>query len=135
MLVRAGEFGRVLQQCRLDERNPILESAGGCRGVENEVADLVPKIGLVLPADDADGALKFLAVDPKLAVEGNIRQSFDKPVRRVKQVSLAGKELLAIPVGPDAIQLFAHPPARKIGSIVPRLGEQQWRSRGFFSVG
>src|SRR5262245_46625446 len=81
-----------------------------------------------MPADDADGALERLAADPQLAVERDRRQAVEEPVGGEVDVALARDELLAVPVGPHAVELLAHPPADEVGLVVPRLGEQHRRA-------
>src|SRR5687768_4904484 len=106
----AGKFQGGLNEGLLEEGNSILETTRHGRRVENDKAHLLPEIALVLPADDADSALEFFTVDPEFAIERHSGQAFDEPFWRVIDVALAGKELFAVPVGADAIELFAHPP-------------------------
>ena len=65
---------------RADGRETTLERAVDTGRVERHVADLLPQVGLVLPADDPDRALKGLATDPQLAVEGDLGQALEEPV-------------------------------------------------------
>src|SRR5437588_12701331 len=101
----------------LEEVDPLLEAAGLRRRVEDHVAQLAPVIALVLPARDAHGALKLLASQPQFAVERIIRQAVEEPVRRIIDVSVAREELLAVPVGADAVELLAHPPAAQVRDV------------------
>src|SRR4029078_3676232 len=79
------------------------------------------------PAHDADGALKFFAIDPELAVEGFRGKPGAEPVGRVLQVTLARQKLLAGPVSADAVKFLRHPPAGHVHRAVPALGEQEPR--------
>src|SRR5262245_6722877 len=126
-LVLAKEFSKVLQA--------MLERIFQRWRVEHNVADLFPQIILILPADDAHRALELFAIDPQLAIQGRFWQSCGKPVGRMIEVSEARDELLAVPVGPHAVELLAHPPPREVRSAVPGLGKQQWRSSVFLAVG
>src|SRR5205807_6135132 len=88
----------------------------------------------ILPADDTHGALKALAGQPQLAVKRRLWQVFDKPIGRMKQVALPGEKLAAVPIGPHAIELLAHPPARQVDVVGPALGQQQAGSGRFAAV-
>ena len=58
---------------------------------------------------------------------GIVGKAFGEPVGSVKHIALPGQKLLAVPVGPDAVQLFAHPPAGQIPFVVPGMGQEQAR--------
>ena len=111
-----------------EEGHASLEQIRHCRSVEDHESDLLPVFALVLAADDAHGPLELLAIEPQFAVERHVRQAGDEPVGGVIQVALARQELLAVPVGADAVELLAHPPAGQIDVAVPALGEEQRRS-------
>jgi len=106
----------------------VFEPAAGGRGVEDDEAHVAPEVGLVLAADDADGPLERLAGDPQLAIERRRGQFVGEPVGRVEQVAQAREELFAVPVGPHAVKLLAHPPPGQVGRVVPRVGQQQRRA-------
>ena len=80
-----------LDVARMAARRPSNAASTPGR-VERDVADLLPQVGLVLPADDPDRALKCLATDPQLAVEGDLGQAREEPVGRVKPVAQPGNE-------------------------------------------
>ena len=100
-VVQAGA-NRVLVGCQVrrpvpldvcaDGRETTLERGVDTGRVERDVADLLPQVGLVLPADDPDRALKGLATDPQLAVEGDLGQAFEEPVGGVKAVAQPGNQ-------------------------------------------
>src|SRR5688572_16849032 len=92
----------------------LLERAGRRRGVEDEKRDLLPVLALVLPPHNTHGALERLAGQPQLAIERSIRQTLHEPVGRMKHIPLPRKELPAVPIGPHAIQLLAHPPTSQV---------------------
>src|SRR6478672_9153491 len=48
----------------------------------------------------------------------------------MKDVAQPRDELLAVPVGTDAVELLAHPPAGQVGVVLPALGQQQRRGGG-----
>ena len=104
---------------------PFLESATRDGSVEQHVLDLSPVFALVVATNNAHGPLECLAVEPKLAVQGHVRQSGGEPVGGMINVTLTGKEPAAVPPGPHAVELFAHPPAGKVRGVVPRVGQKQ----------
>ena len=110
------------------ERQSLLERRFHRRSIEHQIRDLPPVLALVLPADDADRPLKRLAGQPQFAVERRLRQRLDEPVRGVIEVALPRDELLAVPVGPHAVELLAHPPAGQVGVVRPGLGQKQRRA-------
>src|SRR5262249_18395168 len=99
---------------------------------EDAETNVLPQVALVLPADDADGSLEQLAPQPQLAIERHAGQALDKPVGSVIDVALTREEAFTGPVGADAIQFFAHPPARQVGDAVPALREQEGRTVALF---
>src|SRR5258708_31402640 len=88
----------------------------------------VPEIAFVLAADDADGALEFLAINPQFTVARYVGQAFDEPGWSVEEIPMPGKELFAIPVGAHATALFPHPPIRQFAALVPPLRPEQRRA-------
>src|SRR5262245_53619569 len=72
VLVRLSEGREASPQGVPHELNAILEAAARARRIEDQVADFSPQLGLVLPANDADGALELLAVDPQLAIQRSL---------------------------------------------------------------
>ena len=74
VLVHPGVGRPVPLDVVADEGQPVLEGAVLRRGVEDDEGHLLPQVALVLPPDDADGALERLAADPQLAVERDVRQ-------------------------------------------------------------
>jgi hypothetical protein len=84
-------------QDEIDPRQALLEGTWVGRGVEHDVAHLVPEVWFILAADDADSALKLLAADPEFAVEGLPRQAGREPGRRLERIALPRQELLAVP--------------------------------------
>ena len=104
---------------------PLLEWAADAGSVEQHVLDLPPVVALVLPADDAHGTLERLAVEPQFAVERYGGQAGDEPVGSMIDVALPRKKLLAVPLGPHAVELLAHPPAGQVRVVVPRMGQEQ----------
>ena len=66
-----GELRRTLGQRVLKERQPVLETTRSCRRIKDEETHFVPKIALVLTADNANGALEFLSVYPELTIQGH----------------------------------------------------------------
>ena len=86
-----------------------------------------PVVAGVLPPHDADSALERLAAQPQFAVERHVGQPGDEPVGGKESVALPRQELLAIPVCPHAVELFAQPPAGDVGIRRPGFGQQERR--------
>src|SRR5689334_1500227 len=110
MLVPRRVLGPVLTQAVTDERQAGLEALIERRGIEHDECDVFPVIALVLTTNDADGAMEHLASEPQFTIERHIWQSGHEPVRRIEQVAQARAELLAVPVGANAIELLAEKP-------------------------
>ena len=104
---------------------PDLEWPADSRGVEHDETDLPPMVALVVAADDAHRALERLAVQPQFAVQGHAGQPGCEPRGGMIDIALPRKELPAIPPGPHAIELLAHPPAGQVRVVVPRMGQEQ----------
>src|SRR5206468_12953009 len=108
--VRSGELRAAFGQRVLEKLKPVLETARGGGGVEDEKSHFVPEAALVLAADNADRALELLAINPEFTVERHLGQSIDEPRRSMVKIALAREELFAVPVGPHAVEFLAHPP-------------------------
>jgi len=70
-----------------------------------------------------------LAADPELAIERVGRQIRDEPIGREESIPEPRREGLAIPVGADAVELLAHPPAARIVLDLPLVREEHRRRR------
>jgi hypothetical protein len=84
-------------------------------------------------SDDRRRLLEHLATDPQLAVERVSREIFDEPIGSEEPVAEARHEGLPVPVGADAVELLAHPPALRIVLDLPLVREED-RRRGLFLV-
>ena len=73
--VRCPELVHLLAQ----ECQAVLERAGGSGCVKDHEDDEFPLVGSILASDHADGPLKFLAANPKLAIEWHRGQLSEKP--------------------------------------------------------
>src|SRR4051812_41520255 len=111
MLVGRGVSGLTFAEAVVDELQAGLEAFLQMGSVEDHVGDLLPQVALVLSPHDADRPLKLLASQPQFAIKRYIGQIGDKPVGSVEEIALPGQKLLAIPVGTDAVELLAEPPA------------------------
>ena len=132
VLVGWAYASRSLADALVDELQALLEGLFQLGRIEDDVADLLPVVALVLPADDADGALELLAAQPQFAVERHVGQAGDEPVGGVEEIAQPRQELLAVPEGADAVELLAQPPAGRVGDAVPALGQQQRRRLSVF---
>jgi len=94
----------------VDLDTALLKRTAGCRSVEDDVLDLLPRLARVLPANDAHGFLKGFPIEPQLAVEGDVWQPFREPAWSEEAIALTGQELLPIPVCSYAIELLTHSP-------------------------
>src|SRR5262249_11248106 len=128
LLVRQDEFGADARHAIGEKFEPLFERFTHGRRVENDVADLLPVVALFLPADDAHGLLKCLALDPKLAIERRFRQPAEEPVGGVEFVPQPRDEALSVPVGAHSVELLAHPPSGEVDVVLPDMGQEQWRS-------
>src|SRR5207249_2554432 len=95
VLVRPGMREINLSKAFANEFHSRFKALFQLGRIEHDKGDLFPVIALVLSADDADGPLEPLAVQPQLAVERFARQPLDEPVRCVKDVALPRQKLLA----------------------------------------
>src|SRR5262245_17437630 len=87
----------VAPDALLDESQPCLEFLFQLARIEDEVADLLPEIALILAANNADGPLEHLATQPKLAIERHIGQAGNEPIGCMKNVPQPRPEDLAVP--------------------------------------
>src|SRR5687767_14983702 len=110
---------RVFAHCLLEKLEAAFEWLLDVRRIEDEVFHFFPKIGFVLTAYDPNRSLKGFSSEPQFTVEREIGKAGDEPIRRVVQIALSRNELFAVPIGTNAIELFAHPPAAEIGGRVP----------------
>ncbi len=114
---------------RLDGSEPILEGTGLRGSVEDQIRDLAPRLGAILPPHDAHGALELLPSAEQLTIERHVaRQRVEKPLRRPERVPEPRDELRPVPVRAYSVELLAHPPARQIRIALPRVRQQQRRS-------
>ena|ERR1700730_192542 len=87
MFMGLGVRRLVLAQGLVDERQAVLEAFLQGRGIEDDIADLLPQVALVLPADNADCALELLAAEPEFAVEWHVGQASTKPFGSMKEIA------------------------------------------------
>ena len=103
----------------------IFERLGHFRQVEHHIPQFAPVLTAIPAAHDADRPLELPAIEPQFAIEGNVRQSGGEPLGGEKLISQPRQEGAAIPKGPHAIELLAHPPAGNVGFARPAFGQQQ----------
>jgi hypothetical protein len=96
--------------------------------IEDHVANLLPQIGLVLATDNAARHLELLPRHPQLAVEWSLGKTFTVIVRCVKHIAQTRNELLAVPIGTNAVKFLAHVPTGNVRNAVPGMGQEQRRN-------
>jgi hypothetical protein len=57
-----------------------------------------------------------------------VDDAYEEPIGCMERVAEARDQPASVPVGSDAVELLAHPPAGEVLGVVPRLGQEQRRA-------
>jgi hypothetical protein len=100
--------------------------------VKDHIPHGFPRVARHFAPHNAGNVREFLPAAPQFAIERYGGEVTGKPWRGYKRLAGTGDQLTSGPIAPDAIELFAHPPAANIDVGLPSMGQH---NRGFFSVG